>query len=59
MIPPSLQATSAGTINVATWPGAVRAARIASTASLSDTGSRDGGPQPFGIGAADGFDVGF
>jgi hypothetical protein len=32
--PPSLQATSAGTINVAIWPGAVRAAVIASTASL-------------------------
>src|SRR5271156_1299956 len=31
--PPSLQATSAGTINVAIWPGAVRAAMIASTAS--------------------------
>src|ERR1700731_1381459 len=32
--PPSLQATSAGTIRVATCPGAVRAATIASTASL-------------------------
>ncbi len=32
--PPSVQATSAGTISVAIWPGAVRAAMIASTASL-------------------------
>src|ERR1035437_1498938 len=32
-VPSSLQATSAGTISVAIWPGAVRAAIIASTAS--------------------------
>ena len=32
-VPPSLQATSAGTINVAIRPGAVRAAAIASIAS--------------------------
>src|SRR5271156_6687511 len=36
--PPSLQATSAGTMSVAIWPGAVRAAMIASTASRPTSG---------------------
>src|SRR5271166_1135428 len=40
--PPSLQATSAGTISVAIWPGAVRAATTASVASRpTSDGERD------------------
>src|SRR5580692_11431461 len=39
--PPSVQATSAGTINVAICPGAVREAAIASEASRPSTGEVD------------------
>ena len=47
--PPSLHATSAGTINVAIWPGAVRAATTASAASRPVQARKRGRPQPFGI----------
>ncbi len=58
LIPPSLQATSAGTISVAIWPGAVRAATIASAASRPTSDEERRRPQPFGIRPRDGFDVG-
>ena len=58
MAPPSVQATSAGTISVAICPGAVRAATIASAASRPISDAADEVRSHFGIGLRDRFDIG-
>ncbi len=57
-VPPSVHATSAGTISVAICPGAVRAAMIASAASRPISEAADDVRSHLEIGRAIAFDIG-